>query len=111
MIGLAAFGSLAGVVFEAKMFGTHKYKSFNRTSIIKSVLRLLVMIGGQQVFVWMGTVLPGHAFKAFGVYPDVAFVLKRAIPAFFGNFYIFGLSRWICLKLNLINTDTGAQGQ
>ena len=111
MIGLAAFGSLLGVVFEAKVFGTHKFKAFNKTSIWKSALRLAVMIGGQQAFIWLGTALSGYAFKAFGLHPDVSFVLKKAIPAFCGNFYVFGLSRWISMKLRLINTDTTVQDE
>ena len=96
MIGMTAFGSLAGVIFEAKVLGANKYRAFNRTGAAKTILRMVVMLGGQLPFLWLGTVFPGFALKTLNVHPDVLFVLKRAMAVFCGNFYVFGLSRWTC---------------
>ena len=46
MISLGTFGSLMGISFEAKVFGSNKYKAFNKTSVVVSVLRTIVMVAG-----------------------------------------------------------------
>ena len=68
-------------------------------------MRLIVTLLGELPFLWLGSVLTTFALKSLNVHPDVLFVLKKAMAVFCGNFYIFGISRWTCMKLSLINTD------
>ena len=46
MISLGTFGTLVGISFEAKVFGTDKYKSFNQTGVGATILRTIIMVGG-----------------------------------------------------------------
>ena len=106
MISAATFGTLLGISFEAKVFGSNKYKSFNQTSTSAGVLRLVIMIGGQLPFLYLGTVIPKAIFEVLGVDQDTRFAVQRGIALATGYFYAFGISRYLCYRLGLINTST-----
>ena len=105
MISLGTFGTLVGISFEAKVFGSEKYKSFNQTGIGATLLRTIIMVGGQLPFLYLGTILPKAIFEALAVHQDVYFAVKRGIALGSGYFYAFGLSRYLCYRLGLINTS------
>ena len=68
MISMGTFGTLLGIVFEAKVLQTQKYKDFNRTNGLITVLRLIVMIGGQVPFLILGAKLTTYTFDALGLH-------------------------------------------
>ena len=68
MISMGTFGTLLGIVFEAKVLHTQKYKNFNKTNGLISALRLIVMIGGQVPFLILGSRLTTYTFDVLGVH-------------------------------------------
>ena len=81
--------------------GTRKYKKFNRTAPFTTLKRIIftTFVGCP---VLCGIVLcPSH-----GIHWSVKLLFKVVIPLTLGNFYLFGVSKWVALQFNLINTST-----
>ena len=110
VIQLSLLMCLLGVSFEAKVLGTHKYREFNDTGMEKRLLILLVLLAGliPDALVKKGVTA---GLEASGANDDIVFMWMKSIVTGAYHFYCFGLSRWICFKLSLINTKVSKTKQ
>ena len=83
-----------------------KFKLSNKTSSVRTIIRFLAILAGcipGFLVVEKGIVA---SFKAIGISDDVTFVLNRPIRTAVLNLWCFGVSKWTCYKLGLINTES-----
>ncbi len=79
--------------------GIVQYKFAHETSICKSVLRILVC------FICGWPTIAGLLISKKNKYGYLFVVIFREItPPTLGNFYMFSVTKAICLRLGLINT-------
>ena len=96
-------GTYMGLIIEQRYMGTRKYKEFNKTSFITTLLRLIVctLVGCPTL---CGIVLCPKT----GIHWMTKLLIKTVIPISLGNCYLFGLSKYVASKANLINFTISA---
>ena len=97
-------GTYMGLIIEQRYMGTRKYKDFNKTSLFTTLLRLLVctLVGCPTL---CGIVLCPKT----GIHWMTKLLIKTVIPISLGNCYLFGFSKYVASKVNLINYTISAK--
>jgi len=101
LLTFGIIGAYAGLVIEQTYLPTRDYHLFFYTSLPKTILRIIVTaLIGLPAIATLFLVSKNNPFW-------VVLIFRSMAPAFLGNLYVFGFSKLIAWKLNLINTETG----
>ena len=92
-------GSYLGLIIEQRYMGTRKFKEFNKTSSFTTLLRLLIC-----TFVGCPSLCGIILCPRTGIHWSTKLICKTVIPISLGNCYLFGFSKYVAYKANLINT-------
>jgi len=92
-------GAYFGVILEQKWMGTRKYVDFYKTSNFVTLKRIIVTLTLASPCLACIFLFPKKGYHWFSV-----MMFRTVIPVTLGNFYLFGFSKWISLKVGLINT-------
>ena len=96
--------SLLGISVEGKHFGTHVYTDWNKTGVRNKIVICMVLLAG---------LIPTYLLKkgaqagsnGLGLSEEFKFKWMLTIVTGWYNFYCFGMVRWMCFKLGVINTN------
>lgn len=94
-------GSYIGLIVEQKWMGTRQYKEFNRTAPFMTLKRIMF-----TTFIGCPTLAGIVLCPSQGIHWTTKLMFKVVIPISLGNFYLYGFSKYVALKFNLINTST-----
>lgn len=104
LLAIGNLGNAVGVYFEHKLLPSHVYKNWNQTDMKKRTLRFIYSLFAVPLAFYSGSFLFKTLFTPI-IGQKRVYLWKRAVLFFTGNFHNFGLLRWGCYKLNLINTE------
>lgn len=93
-------GSYLGVIVEQRYMGTAKYTKFNQTSFLTTITRTVI-----GFTIALPILSPIVLTPKTGIHWTTKVLCKTVIPIGCGNFYLYGFSKYISLKLGLINTE------
>jgi hypothetical protein len=103
ILGLGNIGSALGAYYEQTVFKTHVYTRWFETSLGLRACRFIVAVVTVLLSFAAGSFVFKTIFKSL-LDDKLLYLWNRAVSFFAGNFYLFAGLRWVCFKLNLINT-------
>ena len=102
MLIYGVLGAYCGIIFEKKYLSTAGMDIFYQTSFCKSIARIFVTAVFGVPFGLPLLLLKGHNYSFV-----MTIILKSVIPTFMVGFYLTGISKYVCYKVGLVNTEVG----
>jgi hypothetical protein len=100
-LALTVIGSYLGLIIEQRYMGTRKFKHFYMTTWYVTLSRLILCSA-----IGFPVLLPMFLMPKYGYHWLPTVVFRTVVPVSMGNCFLFGFSKYIGHRFNLINDST-----
>ena len=104
-LAFTVVGTYIGLILEQKYLGTREYTEFHNTSVKLTITRLLAG------FASFAPILSSIFLFPKRFHWSIVVLGRIVVPVGLGNFYLFGLSKWIFIKLGLANLKKSSDNE